>query len=176
MASELTESCKMRFHLALLALTSFFLPTLSSSSDVLYIKKLIADFAIALDTKNFNAFDTEFIPTATYFTGNETLKGVPPIKKFLAATVDNNVTQTALTTQSISLTPPFDNQGGAATASAITYLTESYLGQKADAGQVFVVNGLFKDKLVKTGDFSNYGGWKFSARVLQVLVSSITIT
>ena len=161
----------MRFNLLLLALTSLFTPSLTSSTDVLYIEKLTADFAIALDTKNFKAFEIEFIPTATYDPGSGPVTGFANIEKTLAAIVANNVTQNSLTTQSISLAPPFDNQGGAGTASAITYADVAFLGKGPLAGKAFVFFGLFKDKFVKTGDFANYGGWKFSSRVFQSLVS-----
>ena len=164
----------MRLHILLLALASFLFstPSLSSPSDVLYIRKLISDFAINLDLKNFKAFEVEFISTATYDPGNGPVKGVPAIQKALAAIVANNVTQSSLTTQSINLAPPFDIQGAAGKASAITYAIVSFIGQKADAGKVFIFYGLFKDNLVKTGDFANYGGWKFSDRKFVTLVSA----
>lgn len=164
----------MRVHLLLLALASFLFstPSLSSPSDVLYIQKLIADFAINLDLKNYKAFEVEFIPTAIYNPGNGVVRGVPAIEKALTAIVANNVTQSSLTTQSIELAPPFDVQGAASKASAITYAIATYIGQKADAGKVFVFYGLYKDKLVKTGDFGNYGGWKISDRSFEILVGA----
>lgn len=163
----------MRFHLPFLALTFLFSPSLSSPGDVLYIKELTADFAINLDAKNFNAFDSEFIPTATYDPGPGPVTGIPNIKKALAGIVVGNVTQSSLTTQSISLSPTFDTQGSASRASATTYAIVSYIGQRADAGKVFIVYGLFKDQLVKTGDFGDYGGWRFRSRVFQSLVSAV---
>lgn len=164
----------MRFHLPLLALASvlFSTPSLGSPSDVLYIEKLTADFVINLDLKNFKAFEIEFIPTGTYNPGTGVVKGYPAIEKALAAIVGNNVTQSSLTTQSINLSPPFDAQGAAGKATGITYAIVTYIGQKAEAGKVFVVYGYFKDKLVKTGDYGNYGGWKFSDRVFVALVSA----
>lgn len=163
----------MRFHLLFLTLTSFlfFTPSLTSSSDIIYIRKLIADFAINLDTKNFKGFEIEFIPSGTYDAGAGPVAGLPAIQKTLAAVVNNNVTQTSLTTQSITLSPPFDSLGAASRASAITYAIVSYIGQKADAGKAYIFYGLFKDKLVKTGDFAEYGGWRFSERIFETLVS-----
>ena len=164
----------MRLHLLFLALTFLFTPSvLSSPEDVLYIKNLIADFAISLDAKKFSAFEIQFIPTGTYDPGRGAVTGVPNIKKALAPIVGNNVTQTSLTTQDISLAPTFDTQGGASKASATTYAIVTYIGQGAAANKVFVVYGLFTDKLVKTGDFDNYGGWKFSSRVFKALVSAV---
>ena len=162
----------MRFHLLALASYLFCTPSLSSPSAVLYIEKLTADFSINLDLKNFKAFEVEFIPTGTYNPGNGVVKGYPAIEKALAAIVGTNVTQSSLTTQSISLSPPFDVQGAAGKATGITYAIVTFIGQKADAGKAFVVYGYFKDKLVKTGDYSNYGGWKFSDRAFIALVSA----
>lgn len=162
----------MRFHLLSLALSSFlFTPSLCSPADILYIEKLTADFAINLDAKNYKAFNDEFLPTGTYDPGAGPVTGVPNISKALSAIVTNNVTQSSLTTQSISLTPPFDVIGSASRASAITYAIVSFIGKGVDAGKVFIVYGLYKDKFAKTGDFTKYGGWKFSERVFNVLVS-----
>lgn len=162
----------MRLQLLFLALTFLFTPSLCNPSDTLYIEKLIADFAINFDAKNFKAFDIEFIPTGTYDPGNGPIKGIPTIKKTLAAIAGDGVTQLSLTTQSISQSPPFDIQGAAGRASATTYAIVTYIGKGAGKGKVYVVYGLFKDHLVKTGDFSEYGGWRFSSRAFQALVSA----
>ena len=163
----------MHFRLLSLALTSFFFftPSLTSPSDVLYIQKLTADFAINADTKNFTAYDVEFIPTATYDPGNGAVKGISAIKETLALVFQNVTTQTSVTTQSVSLGPPFDVQGAAGTASAIAYAIVTNLGQGAEVGKAFTVYGYWNDTLVKTGDFANYGGWKFSSRGFVSLVS-----
>lgn len=164
----------MRFHLLPLALTSslFFTPSLTSPSDVLYIEKLTAEFAINLDKKNFKAYDVEFTPKATYDPGNGVVAtGIPAIKALLALVVGNVTTQTALTTQSINLGPPFNGQGAAGTASAITYVTVTSFGQGADEGKAFSIYGFWTDKFVKTGDFAQFGGWRFSSRVIAPFVS-----
>lgn len=163
----------MHFHLLSLAITSFlfFTPSLTSPSDVLYIQKLTADFAINADTKNFNGYDVEFIPTATYDPGNGPIKGIPAIKETLALVFKNVTTQTSVTTQSVSLGPPFDLQGAAGTASAIAYAIVTNLGIGAEEGKAFTVYGHWKDTLVKTADFADYGGWKFSSRAFVSLVS-----
>lgn len=164
----------MRFQFLFLVLTSFFffIPSLSSPSDVLSIQKLIADFFISQDAKNFNAWDAIFTPTATYDPGSGVVTGLPAIKKKLASIVGNNVTQSSVTTQSISLFPPFDSQRSASRASATTYVIVTFLGQGANAGKAFIFYSLAKDKLVKTGDVADYGGWRISDRVFQVLVST----
>lgn len=164
----------MHLHLFLLAaLTCLFTPSLSSPSDILYIQKLTADFSITLDTKAFDAFDQQFLKNATYQAGLEAeiAVGIPAIKKTLAAIVGTLLTQGSVTTQSISLAS-FDCQGSASRASAITYAIITNIGKApADKGKVYVVYGFWKDVLVKTGDFAEYGGWRFSARVFQSLVS-----
>lgn len=165
----------MHFHLLCLTTLTLFLlfisPCLSSPSDIIYIRKLIADFSIDANSNNFQAFDVQFIPTATYDAGTGPVTGIPAIQKALEIINDNNVAQSSLTTQSISLLPPFDSQGAAGKATATTYAIISFIGQGADAGKVFVSYGLFKDKLVKTGAWADYGGWKFSERVFASLVS-----
>lgn len=163
----------MHFHLLSLAITSlfFFTPSLTSPSDILYIRNLAADFSINLDTKNFKGLDVEFIPTATYDAGNGAVKGISAIKEILALIVRNVTTQSSVTTQSVSLGPPFDVQGAAGTASAIAYAIVTNLGTGAEEGKAFTVYGYWNDTLVKTSDFADYGGWKFSSRVFKSLVS-----
>lgn len=165
----------MHFQLLLLALTFLFTPSLSSVEDILYIQRLTADFGIVLDSKNFKALATEFIPEATYDPGNGVVTGIPNIIKVLTPIVKDRVVQSAFTTQSITLVPTFDTQGGAFFATATTYATVSYIGQGALAGKVFVVYGSFRDSLKKTAEFDLYGGWKFSSRVFTVLVSTLQI-
>lgn len=164
----------MRFLLPILALTFLLSPSLSSPEDVLHIQNLIADFAINLDTKDFTAIGKQFIPTAIYDQGNNTevVTGIPNIKKYVATLVENNVTQSSLTTQRISLFPSLKAQDSASKASATTYAIISYLGQGADYGKIFVAYGYVKDQLVKTSGYDDYGGWRFSARVFQGVVSS----
>ena len=164
----------MRFHLFLLALTSVFTTSLSSPEDILDIQKLTADFFFDYNSKNYKAFEIEFIAEATYDIGNGVvLSGIPNITSVFSEVVGTAVMHSSLTTQSISLSAPFDAQGAASQASATTYSIVSFLGQGADAGKAFVIYGVFKDKFVKTGDFSHYGGWKFSERVYDTLVSGL---
>lgn len=168
----------MRFHLLLLAVLISFIPFitpfLTSSSDILHIQKLTADYSINIDMKNFKHLDVEFTANATFDPGSGVFAtGLPAIKTTLAAILANNVTQSSITTSSISLLPPFDDaKGGATRASAIQYVIGTFLGtDPADAGKAFTLYGVFKDKFVKTEDVGDYGGWRFSQRVLQVLVS-----
>lgn len=153
--------------------SSFLTPSLASPDDVLYIKKMSADYLINLDTKNFKDLDVEFTVNATLDTGNGVfLKGLPAIKARLAAVVGTNVTQSSLTTSSITLLPPFDSAlGGAIRASAIQYVIGVFIGQGKDAGKTFTLFGYFKDQLVKTEFLGDYGGWRFTERVFKIVVS-----
>lgn len=165
----------MRSHLLFLGVLtsflSFIVPSLSSPSDVLYIQKLTADYLINIDTKNYKDLDIEFTVNATIDFGTGDLaKGLPAIKASLAAILTNNVTQSSITTSSITLLPPFDIQGGAGRASAIQYVIGAFLGQGPDAGKAFTLYGVFKDQFIKTADFGDYGGWRFNERVLRLLV------
>lgn len=162
----------MRFHQFLLPLALLFTPSLTSPSDDIYIQQLTNGFAVAFDNKNSKELDNEFIPNGTYDAGGGPVKGIPNIAKTLAGLVVGNVTQTSVTTQSITLAPPFDAQGTAAKASAITYAIVSFIGQGADAGKVYIVYGFWTDVLVKTGAFEFYGGWRFSSRAFKALVSA----
>ena len=160
------------FFLAVLtSVLSLITPSLTSPSDVVHIQKLTADFSINIDTKNFKDLDDEFIANATLDTGTEIVKGLPAIKTALVAILAKNVTQSSITTSSINLLPPFDNQGSASTASAIQYVIGTFIGIDADSGKAFTLYGVFFDKFVKTEAIGDYGGWRFSERVLRLLVS-----
>lgn len=167
----------MHFHpfsLAVLTSILLFVPScLTSPQDVLYIQKLTADYSVNFDTKNFQDLDVEFTANATLDPGNGVFsQGLPAIKARLAEIVGTNVTQSSITTSSITLLPPFDSAlGGAGRASAIQYVIGVFIGQGADAGKAFTLYGLFKDQFVKTDLIGDYGGWRFSERVLQLLVS-----
>lgn len=165
----------MRVHFFILALTFLVTPSVTAPSptDVLYIQDLIAEYVINLDKKNFDAWDSAFLPNATYNTGEGFVQGLPNIKKELALIVGQNVTQTSLTTQSIKFGPGSGKQGASSKATATSYVQVTYIGQGVDRGKAFLVYAIATDQVVKTGDFSNYGGWKFSARDFKVLVSAV---
>lgn len=160
-----------------LLFSAFITPSLASPDDILYIQKLTADYSINFDTKNFKDLDVEFTVNATLDAGDGVfLKSLPAIKARLAAIVGKNVTQSSITTSSITLLPPFDNAvGGASRASAIQYVIGVFIGQAPkDAGKAFTLYGYFKDQLVKTDLIGDYGGWRFSERVFKVLVSFVS--
>ena len=164
----------MRFQiLSFAGLTTFLhfiTPSLTASSDILNIQKLTADYSVDVDTKNFNGLDSKFTANATLDPGKGVFStGLPDIKAALAAVLADNLTLSSITTSSISL--PFDIRGPSK-ASAIQYVIGTFLGKDpVDEGKAFFLYGVFKDKFVKTRDYGNYGGWKFSERALQILVS-----
>ncbi|MCJ1266220.1 hypothetical protein MMC22_006103 [Lobaria immixta] len=153
----------------LLVLLSLSLSSLAlgSPSDVLYIEKLNADNAQLLDTKNFTGLANVFTKNASYNPGyGPNIIGIDNIQTTLASLFQPElISQRAITTQSITLLPPFDEQGAAATATGVVYLTIAQIGQGDLAGQALIVFGKFVDKYVKTGDFGRYGGWRISERV-----------
>ncbi|MCJ1462889.1 hypothetical protein MMC07_001493 [Pseudocyphellaria aurata] len=153
-------------HLSLL-LSLFFVPlSLESPSDDLYIKKLTADEAQTLDAQNFPKLADFFIKNATYNAGiGPTVYGIDSIKAVLATHLPPEViTQNNISTESITLLPPFDEQGAASTAIGVVYTTAAYIGQGNLTGQALIFFAKYEDKYVKTGDFAHHGGWKISER------------
>ncbi|MCJ1424014.1 hypothetical protein MMC29_001901, partial [Sticta canariensis] len=150
------------FLLLSLFLSSF---ALGSPSDVLYIQKLDADDAQKLDNKDFAGLEHIFTKTATYIdTGadpQQTYYGIGNIRAFLAEVFPpERITQNVISTESITLLPPFDEQGAASTATGVVYLTSTSIGQGDSEGQGLVVFAKYKNNYIKTEDFASYGGWR----------------
>ncbi|MCJ1462888.1 hypothetical protein MMC07_001492 [Pseudocyphellaria aurata] len=140
--------------------------TLGSYSDDLYIKKLTADEVQTLDAKDYSKLADFFTKNATYNSGiPPTVYGIDSIIAVLATILPPEViTQNAISTESITLLPPFDEQGAASAATGVVYITVAYIGQGNLTGQAFVFFAKFEDKYVKTEDFAHHGGWKISER------------
>lgn len=161
----------MRF--SFLLSTFFFCLTLGSPSDILYIEKLSADEVLYLDKKDFASFSKVFTQNATYNTGSgPNIYGIPSIQKALADVVKDLPLQSALTTTSITLLPPFDEQGAASAADAEFYTTDTFFGTGDLAGQVLTLYAKYVDKYEKTGDIARYGGWRISQRLYVLFVSA----
>ncbi|MCJ1429665.1 hypothetical protein MMC29_007580 [Sticta canariensis] len=147
----------------------FFSFALGSLSDILYIEKLNADEAQALDNKDFAALEDIFTKNATYnhnFPSSPTVYGIDKIKTVLASDAPPGViSQNTASTESIQLLPPFDEQGAASTATGVVYTTTSFIGQGDLEGQGLFFFAKYKDKYVKTGNFALYGGWRISERI-----------
>ena len=147
---------------------------LGSTDDIENIRTIIADFAFYSDDKNFPAIGSLFVPNATYDPGNGNVEGVPAIEAKLSSILaPGTVTSIAVLQSRIVLGPPFDAIGAAGTATALTASEVVYFGQGKLKGQVLSIPARFTDKLVKTGDFAKYGGWRFASRVFRVQVSFI---
>lgn len=157
-------------------LSLFFLSlTLASPSDVLYIKKLLADEGQLHDTKGFDGLVNIYTKNATYndgVPGAPNIHGIDAIKATLARILPPEViTHDSINTESITLLPPFDEQGAAGTATGIVYTTATYIGQGNLTGHALTFCGKLEDRYVKTADFARYGGWRISERFFIVIVS-----
>ena len=159
----------------LLLVLSLFLFSVAfgSPADVLYIEKLIADEAQLLDAKDFAGLVNIFTKNAAYNRGaGPNVYGINNIQATLSPILPPEViTQNAVNTESITLLPPFNEQGAAGTASGVVYTTISNIGQGNLTGQVYVNFAKYEDKYVKTGESARYGGWKISQRFLVPFVS-----
>lgn len=158
----------------LLVLSLFlFSVAFGSPADVLYIEKLVADEAQLLDAKDFDGLANIFTKNAIYNPGaGPNINGIDNIQAALSAILPPEViTQDAINTESITLLPPFNEQGAAGTASGVVYTTVSNIGQGDLTGQVYAIFAKYEDKYVKTGESARYGGWKISQRFFVPIVS-----
>ena len=158
----------------LVVLTLFLFPlALGSPSDVLYIKKLVADESQLLDAKNYAGLTNIYTKNVTYNAGEpQNVYGVQNVQARLEVLLPPNIiTQIATNTESISLLPPFDEQGAAAAASGVVYITATYIGQGNLSGQAATFFGYYEDRYIKTGDFARHGGWRIRERLFFAFVS-----
>ena len=156
-----------------LLLSLLFSLALCSPSDVLYIKKLSADEAQLLDLKDFGGLVNIFTTNVTYNPGaGPNIYGIDSVQATLAFILPPEViTQSAISTESITLSPSFDEQGAASTATGVVYVTTTYIGQGDLAGQALVFFAKYVDKYTKTGNFASHGGWRISERLYISFVS-----
>ncbi|KAF2499782.1 hypothetical protein BU16DRAFT_524231 [Lophium mytilinum] len=108
------------------------------------IQNVIAQYCVALDTKDFERL-TEVFTTdvdAVYpFPGGQ-MKGVEAVQNKIRARLGTVVTQHALTTQIIR----FNDDGKS--ASAETYFTGSHFGHGDFEGQAITAYGKYMDELI----------------------------
>ena len=157
----------------LLLLSQFLISVaLGSESDVLYIEKLNVDNAQLLDAKDFAGLAYTFTKNATYRSGDGTNNhGIDSIQAAVNGSFPPElITQRAINTQSITLLPPFDEQGAAGTATGVVYTAITYIGQGDLAGQALVYFGKFDDEYLKTENYARYGGWRISDRFITLFV------
>lgn len=154
-------------HLSLLLAFLFFSLALGSPSDVLYIKKLVADESQLLDAKNYAGLVNIYTKNVTYNAGEpQNEYGVSSVQARLAVLLPTDlITQLAINTESITLLPPFDEQGAAGAATGVVYITATYIGQGNLSGQSATFLGYYGDKYIKTGDFARHGGWRIRERL-----------
>ena len=170
----LLQEIATNMQLLIILLPLFFSIAFGSPSDILYIQKLSADEAQALDNKDFAALRNIFSKNAVYNPGlpSPNVYGIDDIQAKLATFFPPTViSQNTASTESINLLPPFDEQGAAGTATGVVYTSASYLGQGDTAGQGLFIFAKYNDMYVKTGDFARYGGWRISQRFIVPFVS-----
>lgn len=83
---------------------------------------------------------------------------------FVNTFVPELIHQNAISTESITLLPPFDEQAAARSATGVLYFTTTTIGRGDLAGQALTAFVKFEDKYVKTGGFARDGGWRINAR------------
>ena len=152
----------------------FFSHVLGSLSDVIYIKKLVADEAQLLDVKDFAGLVNIFTRNASYNPQvTPTVYGIDAIQATLSKFFPpGSISQNTVSTESITLLSPFDEQGAASTATGVIYTTATTIGRNELAGQALTGFAKYKDKYVKTKDLARYGGWRISEREFIQFVSS----
>lgn len=116
---------------------------LGSLSDVLYIEKSNADEAQLLVAKDFAGLADIFTKNVTYNAGDPfpTVHRIDSIQAILAQRLGQNITQYAISTQSITLLPPFDEQGAADAATGVVYTTLANIGQGNLTGEALIIFG-----------------------------------
>lgn len=167
-------------HLSLLLILSLFSlahQSFGSPADVLYIQKCLSDYTLIANSGSLSGVP-DFSPFNKIFTNNVTFDVGPPYGFIrglanVEALFKNNlppgtVTQTAVTTQSISLSD-FDDQGSASEATALSYYIDTYFGQGNLTGQIFTLYYRYEDTLVKTNLQGN-GGWRITTRIMRYFV------
>lgn len=137
-------------------------------SDIDWIEKLTADYSIALDTLNFAAVSSIFLPNATLDFQNPNIpivKGPDAIEKILARLAPPGTTsQHTVDSWSISFSSDDYARGS-------TYTIATYFGKDKLVGQILTFYGTFYDTFIKT-DKAGYGGWRINTRVLGFIVSA----
>lgn len=148
--------------LSILSLFSLVLPSLGDrlEADYLRIGGALADYCIIVDsgsrTGDYSALDQFFTPNATFDFGAG-VGAVQPLTEVIATFTKtfkkNIITQNAVTTESISVS------NDTRSATAISYLTETFFGQGNLSDHIDAVYARLDDNLVKTNQTGN-GGWR----------------
>src|SRR5262245_44065486 len=135
----------------------------SNPSDILAIQHTIAQYPLAVDSKDFSKLSTVFTQDAfaNYSFAAPIMNGLPAIESTLQSVLVNFTTQHSLTTQSIDVV---DNGH----AHATTYVIATHFGiaGKSFQGQMVVAYAQYQDKLRV-----DHGTWKIYDRLLVIMVS-----
>lgn len=123
----------------------FFFSLALGSPEDLYIKKLVAEEVTSTNQTDIVNFFTENV---IYRIGTElTFNGLDALRSAFTNT-SQIIPQNAITTQSIDLLPPFDEQGAASTGTGVVYFTTTTPGQGGFAGQALILFVKFEEKYV----------------------------
>ncbi|KAI9814785.1 MAG: hypothetical protein M1827_003051 [Pycnora praestabilis] len=154
----------------LITLLSLLTPALTSCADNLAIRNVLSEYAFDIDSKAFSSLSAVFTTNATYTFGGSppvVAVGLTQIEAVLSSAVVGAVTQTAISTNFITLTD-FDTLRNATVATAKSYSVSTYLGQGNLTGQIAQGFARLDDVLVKTAA-SGSNGWRIESRVLTLL-------
>jgi ketosteroid isomerase-like protein len=138
----------MLFHILFtslfLALLAFADQSPANPSDILSIQHTIAQYPIAIDSKDFSKLSAVFTEDAfaNYSIAAPLMYGLPAIESTLQAVLVNQTTQHSLTTQSIDV---LNNTH----AEATTYVIATQFGKAGTIyqGQLVVVYAYYSDEL-----------------------------
>lgn len=155
-----------------LSLFSLVLPSLGSPADVLYVEKVLSDYALITDSGSFSTLNSVFTTNLTFDFGGPPgiVKGLVNLEaEFTRIFPPGTISQTAVSTKSISLSD-FDDQGSASQATTLSYITETFFGKGNLTGQIVAVYARFEDTLIKTKLRGN-DGWRIATRINKYFVS-----
>ena len=131
-----------------------------TSADV-QIKNTLAKYPLSVDSKNYTILPELFTEDALLAspppTGN--FYGIPAIIGFLTPALENTLTQHSYGTQFIDVVSEKE-------ATAITYLTATFVGTGPKAGTELVNHGKYLDMLVYTPE-----RWRVTNRTLVFMVT-----
>jgi ketosteroid isomerase-like protein len=153
----------MLFHIHILFTSlSLALLTFADPSYILSIQHTIAQYPLAIDSKDFSKLSAVFTEDAfaNYSTAAPLMYGLPAIESTLQSVLVNFTTQHSLTTQSIDVL----NQGQ---AEATTYVIATMFGRAGGLyqGQLVMAYANYVDKLRV-----DYGTWKIYNRQVNIMV------
>lgn len=136
------------------------------------IRDLFSAYALAFDEKKFDKFGSIFTRDATFEAkGEDPIKGVTAIAKYLEAFVSRNVTTfTEISTILIKFVPPLDREGRSDRAEALSYAGITIFSG-GNSTKVFFLPLKFTDREIVRTKERGFGGWRIEKRKAEVDVS-----